>query len=220
MTDLNKDVLTRIKSGEGINLDFKHSISDTKKIARSLSAFANTKGGSLLIGVRDNGSIAGINSEEEYYMIETAALLHCRPEVKFSFKNHIINGKNVLEIIVPKSFELPHTAPDHDGIFKAYVRVNDENIVAPKTLIEVWRRKKKGISGVKIKFNDVVETLLKEIYENGSISKSHFIRIAGIRSAEADKLLINLMLMEILEIEITSTSVKYKFNDNFEYKVL
>lgn len=46
-------------------LDFKFEISDSKKIARSLVAFANTDGGRLLIGVKDNGVISGIRSEEE-----------------------------------------------------------------------------------------------------------------------------------------------------------
>ena len=52
-------------------LDFKFEISDSKKIARTLVAFANTDGGRLLIGVKDNGSISGIRSEEEKYMIDS-----------------------------------------------------------------------------------------------------------------------------------------------------
>jgi predicted HTH transcriptional regulator len=54
-----------ISEGEGQKLDFKYCISDSKKIARTLSAFANTDGGKLLIGVRDNRSIAGVRSDEE-----------------------------------------------------------------------------------------------------------------------------------------------------------
>ena len=59
-----------IAGGENQHLDFKYCISDSRKIARTLSAFANSDGGRLLIGVRDNGSIAGIKSDEEYYMVE------------------------------------------------------------------------------------------------------------------------------------------------------
>ncbi|MCK4854687.1 MAG: ATP-binding protein, partial [Bacteroidales bacterium] len=60
-------------------LDFKFEISDARKIARTLVAFSNTDGGKLLIGVKDNGKIAGIRSEEEYHMLEAAAELYCRP---------------------------------------------------------------------------------------------------------------------------------------------
>ena len=74
--DINKynkpseELLQRISLGENQCQDFKFAITDSKKIAKSLSAFANTDGGSLLIGVKDNGKIAGANIDEEYYMIE------------------------------------------------------------------------------------------------------------------------------------------------------
>ena len=61
---------TLIAEGEHQQQDFKFEISDARKIAKTLSAFANTDGGRLLIGVKDNGRIAGVRSEEEKYMIE------------------------------------------------------------------------------------------------------------------------------------------------------
>jgi len=60
-----------VSEGEHCHQDFKFEISDARKIARSLSAFANTEGGRLLIGVKDNGKIAGVRSDEEIYMIES-----------------------------------------------------------------------------------------------------------------------------------------------------
>ena len=56
-------ILELIKEGEHQQQDFKFEISDVCKIAKSLSAFANTDGGRLLIGVKDNGKIAGVHSE-------------------------------------------------------------------------------------------------------------------------------------------------------------
>jgi predicted HTH transcriptional regulator len=44
-----------IAEGEGQELDFKYHVSSASKIARTLVAFANTDGGRLLIGVKDNG---------------------------------------------------------------------------------------------------------------------------------------------------------------------
>ena len=82
-----------ISKGENQKLDFKYCISDSRKIARTLSAFANSDGGRLLIGVRDNGSIAGIQSDEEYYMIDTAAQLFCQPEIPVTIKQHIQEEK-------------------------------------------------------------------------------------------------------------------------------
>ena len=58
-----------IEEGEHEHQDFKFSISDARKIARSLSAFANNDGGRLLVGVKDNGNIAGVRNEEDIYVI-------------------------------------------------------------------------------------------------------------------------------------------------------
>ena len=61
--------------------------------ARSLSAFANTEGGRLLVGVKDNGKIAGIRSEEEIYMIEAAATMYCCPKVEIETRTYLVEGK-------------------------------------------------------------------------------------------------------------------------------
>lgn len=54
-----------IEEGEYDQQDFKYKIQEAAKLARSVSAFANTRGGRLLIGVRDDGHISGVKSEEE-----------------------------------------------------------------------------------------------------------------------------------------------------------
>ena len=126
-----------IDEGEHQQLDFKFEISDAKKIARTLSAFSNTDGGRLLIGVKDNGRISGIRSDEEYYMVESAASLFCKPEVRFKSKDHTIEGKNVLEIYIPPSTIRPVYAKDDHNRWMAYIRVADENILADIIQLEV-----------------------------------------------------------------------------------
>jgi predicted HTH transcriptional regulator len=73
-----------ISGGENQRLDFKYCVSDSRKIARTLSAFSNSDGGRILIGVRDNGRIAGIKTDEEIYMVDTAAHLYCRPQITYT----------------------------------------------------------------------------------------------------------------------------------------
>ena len=132
-----------IEQGEHQQLDFKFEVSDSKKIARTLSAFANTDGGRLLIGVKDNGNISGVRSEEEYYMIEAASKMYTRPEVPFEAIRWEINGKTVLEVYIAPSEEKPHLAPDKEDKYKAYIRVADENILANEVLMLSWEKKHK-----------------------------------------------------------------------------
>ena len=108
---MSKYIRKLIEKGEHQQQDFKFEISDARKIARSLAAFANTDGGRLLVGVKDNGAIAGVRSNEEFYMVEMAAQLYCNPPVDFTVAEHLIDGKTILEIYVPRSESGPHYVP-------------------------------------------------------------------------------------------------------------
>lgn len=68
-----------IRQGESDTLDFKLKITSKEKIARTISAMANSKGGVLVIGVSDQKKIIGIDPEEERYMIESANEECCIP---------------------------------------------------------------------------------------------------------------------------------------------
>lgn len=128
-----------IAEGEHQQQDFKYEISDARKIARTLSAFANTDGGRLLIGVKDNGKIAGVRSDEEIYMVEAAASLYCVPAVECSMSIHRVEGHNVVIAEVSASPERPIRARMEDNTLRAFVRIADENIVASPVQMALWR---------------------------------------------------------------------------------
>lgn len=133
-------LVRRISQGEGLSLDFKKTISSAEKIARTLVAFANTEGGSLLIGVRDNGTVSGVKNQEEIYMIDTAASLFCQPAVPFVLALHDYKGLEVLEVKIPKSRNAPHRAKTEDGKWRAYVRIDDKTVLASGVMYEVLLR--------------------------------------------------------------------------------
>lgn len=199
-----------IKQGEHQRLDFKHSITDSKKIARSLAAFANTEGGKLLVGVRDNGSIAGVKSDEEFYMIQAAAQLFCKPEVDFETKVWQIEGKTVLEITISKmERDKLITAPDKDGIFLVYIRVNDQNFIVNNIYLKAWNRKKYG-KGILIRYDKPEKLLFEYLQEHDEITFSKFVRIADLSKYKAEKVLINLIVLDLIKIVFTENQVLYK----------
>ena len=128
-----------IAEGEHVRQDFKFEVSDSRKIARSLSAFANTEGGRLLIGVKDNGRIAGVRSEEEMYMVEAAAKVYCDPEVEVEMRVYRPEGRSVLIASVEPAPHKPVMVKEEGGRKLAYVRIADENILASPVHIGVWR---------------------------------------------------------------------------------
>ena len=124
------DIQELISQGEHQQQDFKYCISSVSKIAHSLSAFSNTDGGRLLVGVRDNGRIAGVSSEEEIYMIDAAAKSFCSPSVECEMQTITAEGHNVLVVTIPPSSNRPIRAREEDGKYCAYIRINDENVIA------------------------------------------------------------------------------------------
>lgn len=200
-----------IAQGENQQLDFKYCVSDSRKIARTLSAFANSDGGRILIGVRDNGSIAGIKSDEEYYMVDTAALLFCRPNITFTIKQHMTGGKAILEVEVIKGNKRPYQARDENGKWLSYFRHHDQNLVANKVLLQVWRKAGKG-SGVVVKFGKAENSLMEYLGRNGSITLSGFRKIARISSYKAESILANLIIFKVLIMNASEKGFRYELN--------
>ena len=198
-----------IEQGENQQLDFKFCITDSKKIARTLSAFSNTYGGKLLIGVKDNGIIAGIHTEEELFMIEGAAKLYCKPEVNFSSKKWNINGKTILEITIPKGNKKPYLAPYKQGKWMAYIRVKDQNLLANSVLLKVWKRKKRK-KGTFVKYTDKEKFLLKYLEKNQNISLSKFYHLAHISRYKAENILVNFIVLHIIEIIFSEKNIYYR----------
>lgn len=197
-----------IAEGEHQKLDFKFEISDSRKIAKTFSAFANTDGGRLLVGVKDNGVIAGVRSDEEYYMIDAAANMYCKPEIFFKVKKWLVESKNLLEIIIEPTSAVCY-AKDEKGSWLAYIRVNDQNILANKIWLEVRKRKGKP-RGTFIEYSKNEKVLLSYLSNNESITLSKYTRICNITKTEAEKVLINLASLNIIELKLTDKGAFYK----------
>lgn len=201
-----------ILEGEHQQLDFKFEISDSKKIARSLVAFANTDGGRLLVGVKDNGAIAGVRSDEEINMIEAASQMYCVPEVLYETHEWVINGKCVLEVIVPPSKKIKHKALDKNNEYKIFVRSKDKNLVADPILLKVWKKQNNSCEA-RVNFTETEMILLKYLTDHKKITLDEFRNLARIKKKTAETILINFILMGIILMEMTEKNTFFNLND-------
>ena len=176
-----------IAQGEHEHQDFKYQISDARKIARSISAFANHGGGHLLIGVKDNGAIAGVSSDEEMYMIDQAAQMYCQPPQPVQFTLYRVEGKSVLKVDIAETDAKPVKAPDEHGHWKAYYRVADENVLASATHV--------------ISFSQREQLLLDYLESHGGITLNGFSRMAHCSRSSAEQTVINLCQMGVIALE-------------------
>ena len=208
-------LLKLIGQGEHQQQDFKYCISDSKKIARSLVAFANTDGGRLLIGVKDNGNIVGVRSEEEYYMVEAAARIYSKPMIAFTTRQHFMDTKTVLEVRIESSADKPHYAVDEKGKWWAYFRKDDENRLANKVMLEVWKNQKSR-NGILINYSDAEKILLDYLDRNEKISLSKYARIAHIPYKDAEQIIINFRVLGILKDWFGDNRIDYCINEEFD----
>jgi predicted HTH transcriptional regulator len=207
---LSKYIKSLIEEGEHQKLDFKFEISNARKIARTMSAFANAQGGTLLIGVKDNGKIAGIQTEEEKYMVESAAELYCKPPVKYITNEWIVDGKQVLEVKVFESEQKPHLAPYKDEEWRAYIRVDDENFMANAVMMQVWKNVNKEVI---VRYNSKEQILFSYLKKKKEITLSAYKKKAKINPFLAQKILANLISIGVLKVRITEKGAYYSLSE-------
>lgn len=129
-----------IAEGEHVSQDFKYTVNDPRKIARSVSAFANRSGGRLLIGVNDNGQPRGVKSEEDIWVVESAASVYCKPSVEVEFTAYKVDqGALIIRAEIAPAPTRPVYVLEADGSRRAYYRVDDENIAAHPLMVKAWR---------------------------------------------------------------------------------
>ena len=204
-----------IEEGEHQQQDFKYCINDSKKIAKSLVAFANTDGGRLLIGVKDNGRIAGIKTDEEFYMVEAAAKIYSKPPVSFSTKQWQVEGKTVLEISIEPSKIKPHFAKDENGKWLAYIRRDDENYLAHKIQVEVWK-KQLSTRGIRFSYSNDEKLLIDLLRKNTQITFSMFMRQAHVSRKTAETVLTNFVIMDLVKLRTTKEGTTFYLNTEFD----
>jgi predicted HTH transcriptional regulator len=197
-----------IFEGEGVSLDFKKTITSCEKIARTMTAFANNKGGRLLIGVADDGSIKGVKSEdEEKYMITKAAHLFARPALEPTFEEVYADDKMVLVVEIPESNLKPHFAMAEDGKWWVYVRVKDKSVLASKIVVDVLKRSS-GTEGVLIEYSSKEKALLEYLDKAARITIKECCELLKIGRRAAQRIMVNLILSGIIRI---NTSEKEEF---------
>lgn len=194
----SRNLLELIREGEHENQDFKYKISDSRKIARTISAFSNTSGGRLLVGVRDNGVVAGVKDEDDIYMIENATQIFLSPSVNPEILAHNVDGKVVWEINIPEGSNKPYKVEELDSM-TAYYRDQDENFAANAVLIEVWKQEQANRSKRPVEFSDSERKLIDYLKVYPGISTSKAAKVMAIDRRRTIETLARLIRWEVID---------------------
>jgi len=199
-----------VAEGEGHQLEFKRKASHPEKIVREMIAFANTEGGTLLVGVDDNGSLTGVKyPDEELLSVREALDKYLRQSL--IFQDSVIalsENRFVLRLDIPPHLKRPILFWIDARRAESYVRVNDMSIKASPEMIEIIRRKRQK-KDIRFYFAEHELALMKYLDQFPFITLMEFQKLTGLNQYVASRKLILLVLANVLKIMATDKGDLY-----------
>lgn len=200
------DVNLLIEEGEGFEVEFKRRISSAEKIARTIISFANTKGGTILFGVDDDGSIVGVESEKsEVELIEQAGSEFSDPPIKPSIEIVPFNGTDVIVCTIPESRTKPHFyvgAQDrvNGESTRVYIRVNDKTVMASREVVRILQNESPDAPPLTMAVGYNEKRLFEHLDKNERITVREFGRLVNISDRRASRILVQLVRAGVIRI--------------------
>ena len=113
MFDSLSELIEKIHLGEDSTIEFKRQLPRRDSLADEIAAFANARGGVILIGVDDHGDIVGLG-QHNLDQTEKTVVEVCRdsiePQVSIFTEKLQFDGKVLLKVEVPRSLFV-HKSP-------------------------------------------------------------------------------------------------------------
>ena len=189
-----------VSQGEGASLEFKRKAAFPEKIIREMIAFANTKGGIVLIGIGDDGSLAGLKHPEDELHVMKEALKKVRPSL--NYKVTIIpigNSRTVIQYEIPESKRKPHYILGENKMKESFVRVEDKSIKASREFREIVKRKQR-MKDIRFHYGEHEKFLMQYLDQKKVITLKEFSTLRGLNRLYASRKLILLVLANVLRI--------------------
>ena len=141
-------LIQKILQGENKTLELKEKLPSGESIAKTVVAFSNSGGGKLVIGVKDNLEMIGL--EEDVFLLQDklVSIIHdsCFPEILPEMYTQNIEGKVVLVIEIPKGTLLPYFLRNKGKSDGTYVRIGATNRKAGPEMISELERVRRNIA--------------------------------------------------------------------------
>ncbi len=199
-----KEVKKIIEEGESFHTEFKRKFSTHEKIAKEIIAFANSNGGRLFLGVDDDASIVGVESEKESaYLISQTASDYCQPAVKLSISVIELYGKDIVIAEIPESQAKPHRIQNYKSQInyntaKVFIRMHSKSVQASKEMIKFLHTSFGEFEEMKFNFGDKEKALFGFLERKDKISTKEFCKLVNISERRAQRILIKLVRMGVI----------------------
>jgi predicted HTH transcriptional regulator len=210
-----RDLLDMIEEGENLTCEFKRKFSSSEKIAREMIAFANTKGGYLIIGVDDDKEIIGVESEKtESELILDAAANYCEPPLDIKIDYVEIKGKEIVVVEIFESKNKPHRIQDYLNeldVNKSVVtiRVNDKSVQASKEMIRILKAQASQLNLKKYSIGSNEKAVFEFLEKYERISVKELGNYVNISERRASRTLVKLVRAKLLFLHTKDNGEEY-----------
>ena len=135
------EILDLIRRGETENIEFKEKIGKPEEFVETVVAFANTRGGIILLGVDDHSKVVGLAEKDHEDTITNILRSHCSPQVKCEMSRRELDEKEIMVIHVEEGVDKPYFVRDRGP----YVRANATDRLANRyEMDEIYGQKQPG----------------------------------------------------------------------------
>ncbi|MBC8145955.1 MAG: ATP-binding protein [bacterium] len=200
-----------IEVGETDTVEFKRKFSGFEKIAREMIALANTRGGVLLIGVDDDGSIVGVPSEKsEIELIEVTAEHYVDPPIEAEIDIVDIDGEDVIVVRIPESCDKPHrlvvdglsARREGTGEFAAgvFIRQGERSIAASNEVARVLAASHPETPPLRLEIGEIEQTLFDYLRKHERITVAQYRKLVNISQRRASRSLVRLVRAGLVRI--------------------
>lgn len=175
------------------------------RILNELVAFANTRGGQLIIGVNDDLNISGVkHSDEDVFLLRKLISEHIYPDLPYKLETIPLNKKKDLIIIdVAEGEKKPFYVNENQGSRKgiAYIRLRDESIKAGKILRMLMNSKYEAKPNA-IKIEGDVARTFKLMHEKERVSFEEIKIALGKPKRSVELLLVKLLRLNLIGFDL------------------
>ncbi|PKV75451.1 AlbA family DNA-binding domain-containing protein [Pontibacter ramchanderi] len=192
------DLQRLIWQGENDQVDFKQRVTQPDKIARTLVSFANTRGGTILIGVKDDGKVVGIDPDEEKHTLELAASFYCDPPLQLLYEEVELDNHTILKVTVPESDRKPHFAKVKDDDWRGYVRVKDTSVQTSKMVEKSMLAEEPTFERIPLDRHE--RAVLDYLALNRRVTLRQYMKIANLSERRAYRMLVKLVIHGYLRL--------------------
>ena len=208
-----------VSQGEGGHLEFKKKINSIERILKEVVAFANTSGGTMLLGINDDGTITGLKFyEDDAIVFEDGISRLCEPEIEYEKEVIKVDTKRyVLKYNILEGDDKPYFLLESQNPLKKvpYVRIEDKSMQASPELMEIIIRSRSG-EHFSFTYGEKEKALLQYLEKHGSITVEQFQDLVDLPKQEASEVLVNLVLSKILDILPDGNGDRFILKNNVE----